>query len=39
VLTFLTESTHNTMSPAFYVVGAAAVSLIALAFVPRGAAE
>jgi MFS transporter, MHS family, proline/betaine transporter len=39
VLTFLTESTHNTMAPAFYVVGAAAVSLIALAFVPRGAAE
>ncbi len=39
VLTFLTESTHNTMAPAFYVVAAAAVSLIALAFVPRGAAE
>ena len=39
VLTFLTESTHNTMAPAFYVVGAAAVSLIALAFVPPGAAE
>jgi MFS transporter, MHS family, proline/betaine transporter len=39
VLTFLTESTHNTMAPAFYVVGAAAVSLVALAFVPRGAAE
>jgi hypothetical protein len=27
------------MAPAFYVVGAAAVSLVALAFVPRGAAE
>jgi MHS family proline/betaine transporter-like MFS transporter len=39
VLTFLTDSTHNTMAPAFYVVGAAAVSLIALAFVPRGVAE
>jgi MHS family proline/betaine transporter-like MFS transporter len=39
VLTFLTESTHNTMAPAFYVVAAAAVSLVALAFVPRGAAE
>ncbi len=39
VLTFLTESTHNIMAPAFYVVAAATVSLIALAFVPRGAAE
>jgi MFS transporter, MHS family, proline/betaine transporter len=39
VLTFLTESTHNTMAPAFYVVAAAAVSLVALAFVPRGASE
>ena len=39
VLTFLTESTHNTMAPAFYVVAAATVSLIALAFVPRGTAE
>jgi MHS family proline/betaine transporter-like MFS transporter len=41
VLTFLTESTHNTMAPAFYVVGAAAVSLVALAFVSpgRGVAE
>jgi MHS family proline/betaine transporter-like MFS transporter len=39
VLTFLTESTHNIMAPAFYVVAAAAVSLVALAFVPRGAAE
>jgi MHS family proline/betaine transporter-like MFS transporter len=39
VLTFLTESTHNTMAPAFYVVAAATVSLIALAFVPRGSAE
>lgn len=39
VLTFLTESTHNTMAPAFYVVAAAAVSLVALAFVPRGAFE
>jgi MFS transporter, MHS family, proline/betaine transporter len=39
VLTFLTESTHNTMAPAFYVVAAAAVSLIALAFVPRGTSE
>ena len=39
VLTFLTETTHNTMAPAFYVVAAATVSLIALAFVPRGAAE
>ncbi|HVW68352.1 MAG TPA: MFS transporter [Steroidobacteraceae bacterium] len=35
VLTFLTESTHDTMAPALYVVGAAAVSLVALAFVPR----
>jgi MFS family permease len=39
VLTFLTETTHNTMAPAFYVVAAATVSLLALAFVPRGAAE
>jgi MFS transporter, MHS family, proline/betaine transporter len=39
VLTFLTEKTHNIMAPAFYVVAAATVSLIALAFVPRGAAE
>ena len=39
VLTFLTETTHNTMAPAFYVVAAATVSLMALAFVPRGAAE
>lgn len=39
VLTFLTETTHNIMAPAFYVVAAATVSLIALAFVPRGAAE
>jgi MFS transporter, MHS family, proline/betaine transporter len=39
VLTFLTESTHNIMAPAFYVVAAAAVSLVALAFVPQGAAE
>jgi MFS transporter, MHS family, proline/betaine transporter len=39
VLTFLTESTHNIMAPAFYVVAAATVSLIALAFVPRGIAE
>jgi MFS family permease len=39
VLTFLTETTHNTMAPAFYVVAAATVSLIALAFVRRGAAE
>jgi MHS family proline/betaine transporter-like MFS transporter len=39
VLTFLTESTHNIMAPAFYVVAAAIVSLIALAFVPRGIAE
>jgi MHS family proline/betaine transporter-like MFS transporter len=37
VLTFLTETTHNTMAPALYVVGAASVSLIALAFVPRSA--
>lgn len=37
VLTFLTESTHNTMAPAFYVVAAAAVSLVALAFVSRDA--
>jgi MFS transporter, MHS family, proline/betaine transporter len=35
VLTFLTETTHNTMAPAFYVVAAAAVSLVALAFIPR----
>jgi len=33
VLTFLTQSTHNTMAPAFYVVAAAAVSLVALVFV------
>ncbi len=39
VLTFLTESTHNTMAPAFYVVFAAAVSLLALAFVPRSLPE
>ena len=39
VLTFLTETTHNTMAPAFYVVAAATVSLMALAFVRRGAAE
>jgi MHS family proline/betaine transporter-like MFS transporter len=39
VLTFLTESTHNTMAPAFYVIAAAAVSFVALAFVPRGASE
>jgi MHS family proline/betaine transporter-like MFS transporter len=38
-LTFLTESTHTIMAPAFYVVAAAAVSLIALAFVPRVGAE
>jgi MFS transporter, MHS family, proline/betaine transporter len=39
VLTFLTESTHNTMAPAFYVVAAAAVSFLALAFVPRSVPE
>jgi MHS family proline/betaine transporter-like MFS transporter len=39
VLTFLTETTHNTMAPALYVVAAAGVSLLALAFVSRGAAE
>ena len=39
VLTFLTESTHNTMAPAFYVVAAAAVSLVALARIPRSDAE
>ena len=39
VLTFLTESTHNTMAPAFYVVAAAAVSFLALAFVPRSVSE
>jgi MHS family proline/betaine transporter-like MFS transporter len=39
VLTFLTETTHNTMAPALYVVAAAAVSLLALAFVRQGAAE
>lgn len=39
VLTFLTESTHTIMAPAFYVVAAAAVSLIALAFVPRDGVE
>ena len=39
VLTFLTETTHNTMAPAFYVVAAAAVSLAALAFVPRSVSE
>jgi MFS transporter, MHS family, proline/betaine transporter len=38
VLTFLTERIHNTMAPAFYVVAAATVSLIALAFMPRSAA-
>jgi MHS family proline/betaine transporter-like MFS transporter len=39
VLTFLTESTHTIMAPAFYVVAAATVSLFALALVPRSAAE
>jgi MFS transporter, MHS family, proline/betaine transporter len=39
VLTFLTETTHNTMAPAFYVVASAAVSLLALAFVRQGAVE
>jgi MFS transporter, MHS family, proline/betaine transporter len=39
VLTFLTERTHSIMAPAFYVVAAAAVSLTALAFVPRSATE
>jgi MFS transporter, MHS family, proline/betaine transporter len=39
VLTFLTENTHTTMAPAFYVVAAAVVSLIALAFVPRSVSE
>jgi MHS family proline/betaine transporter-like MFS transporter len=39
VLTFLTEKTHNTMAPAFYVVAAATVSLFALGFVPRSSAE
>jgi MFS transporter, MHS family, proline/betaine transporter len=39
VLTFLTETTHNTMAPAFYVVGAAAVSFVALAFIPRSVPE
>ena len=39
VLTFLTESTHTIMAPAFYVVAAATVSLFAMALVPRSAAE
>ncbi len=39
VLTFLTESTHNTMAPALYVVAAAAVSLLALGFVRQGGAS
>lgn len=39
VMTFLTERTHNTMAPALYVVAAAAVSLLALTFVPRAAAS
>ena len=39
VLTFLTESTHTIMAPAFYVVAAATVSLFALALVPRSATE
>ena len=39
VLTFLTESTHTIMAPAFYVVAAATISLFALALVPRSAAE
>jgi MFS transporter, MHS family, proline/betaine transporter len=39
LLTFLTETKHNIMAPACYVVAAAAVSLIALAFVRQGAAE
>jgi MFS transporter, MHS family, proline/betaine transporter len=39
MLTFLTESTHTIKAPAFYVVAAAAVSLFALAFVPRSSAE
>ena len=39
VLTFLTESTHTIMAPAFYVVAAATVSLFALALVPRSAAD
>lgn len=38
VLTFLTESTHNTMAPALYVVAAAAVSLIALGLVRQDGA-
>ncbi len=39
VLTSLTERTHNTMAPAFYVVAAAAVSLVALGFVRQGESE
>jgi MHS family proline/betaine transporter-like MFS transporter len=35
VLTFLTERTGNMLAPAFYVVGAAAVSLLALTQMPR----
>lgn len=37
VLTFLTESTGNRRAPAFYVMAAAAVSLVALCFMPRKA--
>jgi len=39
VLTFLTESTHTPMAPAFYVVAAAAVSLVALAQIRRSDTE
>ena len=37
VLTFLTEGTGIRMAPAFYVMAAAAVSLLALGFMPRKA--
>jgi hypothetical protein len=39
VLTFLTERTHTIMAPAFYVVAAATVSLLALALVRGSRAE
>lgn len=38
VLTFLTERADTPMAPAWYVMAAAAVSLVVLSFAPRGAA-
>lgn len=37
VLTFLTERANTPMAPAWYVMAAAVVSLVALSFAPRGA--